>query len=141
MRERKKILKSLERATEKGLSLTYLAQETGIPYGSVKQFRQNGSLGADRRATLDAWLIAHPEFSEGGEKNGDAAPRKSAPLLQAPEALLAQDLRTLADILDSPDYPIDFKARKFAAWVRVAHEDIEKIMIAFKSREEDGDTH
>ena len=111
MRDKKKILENLDWATRTGLSLKFLSKETDIPYGSIRQFCLSGALGMERRKKLDEWLVAHPEYSE-------------PPALASPQNALASDLRALADILDSPDYPQDFKARKFTAWVKFTFDEL-----------------
>ena len=45
-------------------------------------------------------------------------------------ALLAKDLRHLADILDSPDYPKDFKIDKFVEWITFTHKELKSVLRA-----------
>ena len=45
-----------------------------------------------------------------------------------PENLLASQLRTLADIVESADYPLEFRAKKFVSWIREMSEDVDCIV-------------
>lgn len=56
------------------------------------------------------------------------APYSSTPLNAI--TLLAKDLRHLADILDSPDYPKDFKIDKFVEWITFTHKELKSVLRA-----------
>ena len=49
---------------------------------------------------------------------------------------IAKDLRALADILDG-EYPQEFKARKFSAWVKIAHENLSDLVSVVKKSKPD----
>lgn len=61
----------LEEANQAGMSMKKIADETGIPYASIRAFKDSLSLGLERRKKLEEWLLenwtkeARADYSPG----------------------------------------------------------------------------
>ncbi len=103
--------KSATGGTQEDLSI-----RAGVPIATLRRALSPRDDGGSVKA--DTYLKIKKALA------GTAATTAVAPTdASAPESLLAKDLRTLADILEG-DYPKDFKAKKFTAWIKVAYESL-----------------
>ena len=104
-----------------GRSITDVAIDVGIPRDKIYNLNSKGALNPEDLKRLDDWLHERVQEKGPGATSGRSA-----------GALLADDLRMLADVLDSPDYSEKYKSRKFAAWVKVAYEELPDVLKAFE---------
>lgn len=120
--ERKERLRSaLNYAQSRGHTIKKVAEESQIPYGTLRGFASSGQLGKSNAARLEEW------FKRMKVPTSDPYAH-----LESPRILLAKDLANLSDILASPHYSDDFVAKKFAAWVKVAFDGLPDIVKAFE---------
>lgn len=136
MRTTDELLADIQRVHEAGVSLRRIAEEAGVPYGSLKQFRKDGYLGDEWREALDRWLDADPRAQLALQV--DAVKRSSQRIADRSDAirLLAGDLRQLAEILDEPDYTPQYKGGRFRDWVHHAAREMDSLMLLFDPRDD-----
>lgn len=60
MRKKAEMLDYLERVIASGKKIVSIAEESGVPDGSLRQFRASGALGPEYRAKLDRWISLTP---------------------------------------------------------------------------------
>ena len=107
----------------KSVQTADVAKVTGIKPGRLYSFLSRGVLNSDDLRALDLWL------REKGYIDSDALPpSSSSPEPDTPDIILAKDLRLLADIMESSSYDKDFKARKYAAFIKFNADNLPEIL-------------
>lgn len=90
-------------AIRAGMKQTGIAEASGIPIGSLRQYKATKKMGNRYVYVLREWLSA----------NGYLDERIDATIDQ----MIARELRDLADVMDSVNLPPKFKADKFKAFI------------------------
>lgn len=96
-----------------------IATAIGVPRSTIHTLARQNVGKPNTVYQVASWLSSH------GYLQGYAAPIPEKP--PDPLHILATDLRALADVMD-PEYPKDFKASKFAAWVKLAYENLTNLL-------------
>jgi len=123
-REITRIALGMARETEDGYET--ISKQTGIPGGSLRAFASTGHLGKSRLESLQQWLqnsgymtTVKREFSAG-----------------RPVGILCQETRALLDALESPDFTVEYKMKRFGAFIAFFHAEIDSINVALKKGKE-----
>lgn len=112
-------------------SVTALAESSGLTRQTITAFKRTGKAKPETLKALSAALgKARDHMPDREEDQGKDIGRVSARA-----RVLAQELRALADFLDS-DFSNELKRERFTALVRGYHNGIEKIIEGLK----EGDT-
>lgn len=102
---RNALLLALQRAKDT-LGLKRVAEESGVDYAAIKNFRSHKTLGPDRARLLAEYLHRHGYLA-------DAPPVTRSLVTLSPDDPLPQAatlLRALADLLDNPALPREHRA-------------------------------
>lgn len=121
MRTKTSIHKAFVATLARGVSQKRIADESGVPQSSLKQFRHSSSLGEKNLRLLETWLDANPEYWRPAQEVPNDLAR-----------LLAKDLRGVADWLESPEVPHELKLSRFFQFVDEAQASREQIVQGFQ---------
>lgn len=93
----------IEAASDRGYSIGDISSGSGVPIDTIAKFQKGESVPIDRILALRSWL------------KSIGIPLSEAGVLSA-NSMIAQELRTLADVLESPsDYKI--KQKRFQSFI------------------------
>lgn len=118
MRNKDQLHRILEKGLNSGIPLARIARESGVPYESLRQFKDSRSLGKEYLAKLDEWAA-------GNESAIVKTGHKSA------LGVLISETTTLLDTLNS-DLDIEDKIEKFSAFVTYYSTKLDRIHKMFK---------
>jgi len=119
--EKTRLKSAIAYAQAHGYSLKVIAEESGVPYGTLRTFTTREHLGARNCLLLARWCKANKIPTD-------------APFIEVESARmsLAKDLTVLAELLANPDYSDEFVTLKLTSWIRVSYEGLPHIVKAIE---------
>jgi len=127
-RHKEMLRRALARANTGGRTLEEIAEATGISSTSLRSFGSTGYLGPERLAALERWLRAQHVLEEERPEYGP----QSDPPHPAPELILAQRLRALADLMASPNFDRAVKLEEFTATIKTLYDRLDDFRAALR---------